>query len=516
MGAQRRRRAIAIVAGGLGLLIPVIATADDRSCSAMTAAGLLPDTTIQSAKAAPATDGMPAYCEVTGTIRPVEGSQIGVVYRLPEGWNGKLVGLGGGGFAGDVTLQTATAALQRAYAVAQTDLGHKSADSLDPKFAIAPSGKLDEAAVADFGHRATHLMTVVGKETVRRYYGKQQARAYFQGCSTGGRQGLMEMQRYPDDYDGVIAGAPVYNTLVYSTAVLRTQFFHAKPESNLRPEHVTLIAKAVMTACDKLDGIEDGILTDPRQCKWDPGALQCAGAAGPDCLTAAQVETVRTMYRGLERNDGRLVAAPLLRGGEPDWLMRSVGTPQLPVGLNARLGAPFISHLVKQRPDYDLFTFDPVKDVAELDASVAAENIVAQDPDISPFIKHGGKLILWHGFNDPGPSPLQTIKYYEAVVDTVGKQLAASGKPAAIDQDVRLFLAPGVYHCRGGPGPDKFDALTALDTWIEQGKPPERIIATKANAKISRPLCPYPQLARYNGSGDADDAASFTCAAAEK
>jgi feruloyl esterase len=462
----------------------------------------------------PAAGGLPEYCEVTATVSPVAGSRIGVVYRLPAGWNGKLVGLGGGGFAGDVTLQTATPALQRAYAVAQTDMGHPSTEALDPKFALGPDGKLDKPAVTDFGHRATHLMTVVGKATVATYYGKPQSRAYFQGCSTGGRQGLMEAQRYPDDYDGIVAGAPVYNTLVYSTAVLRTQFFHARPESNLRPEQVTLIAKAVMKSCDKLDGVEDGILTDPRQCHWDPGELQCKDGEGPDCLTAAQVETVRTMYRGVTRSDGRLVAAPLLRGGEPDWLIRSVGTPQLPVGLNARLGAPFISYLVKQNPAYDLFKFDPAKDMAELDASFAAQNVVAQDPDISPFIKHGGKLILWHGFNDPGPSPLQTIKYYEAVVDTVGKKLSTAAKPEAMDQDVRLFLAPGVYHCRGGPGPDKFDGLTALDTWLEQSKPPERIIATKVDAKISRPLCPYPQLARYNGSGDTDDAASFTCAAA--
>jgi feruloyl esterase len=487
------------------LATPAAALADD--CAGLAQAGRFADTTVASAVSVepdPA-HGLPGYCEVTATIRPVPGSEIGVVYRLPASWNGKLVGIGGGGMAGNVKLETAAPNLARGYATAQTDMGHPSPDALDPAWALAAPGKLNEEKVIDFGHRATHLMTVVGKDVVRTYYGRAQSRAYWEGCSTGGRQGLMEMQRYPDDYDGVVAGAPVYNMLVYTTAVLRTQHFHARPGSNLTPAQLQLLSSAVTKACDARDGVQDGILSDPRQCHFDPAVLQCpAGASGDSCLSAQQVETVRKMYQGVETTDGRLAAAPLLPGGEPDWLTRSLGNERMKLGLNSLLGAPFISYLVKKDPGYDLFTFDPNKDIDEAEHSFARRQVAATDADLGAFFRHGGKLILWHGFNDPGPSPIQTLKYYE---DVAAKQ----GGP--IDDRARLFMVPGVYHCRGGPGPDKFDALAAIDDWVEHGRAPTQILATRADRKLSRPLCPYPQLARYSGAGDPADAASFTCTA---
>jgi feruloyl esterase len=258
-----------------------------------------------------------------------------------------------------------------------------------------------------------------------------------------------------------------------------------------------------MKACDAKDGVEDGILGDPRQCKFDPAVLQCQGTGGDDCLSAQQVDTVRKMYQGVDTADGRTAAVPLLPGGEPDWLLRSVGNEKMKLGLNSLLGAPFISYLVKKDPNYDLFSFDPNKDVEEAERSFARREIAATDADLGPFFRHGGKLILWHGFNDPGPSPVQTAKYYEEVAAKAG---------GAIDDRARLFFVPGVYHCRGGPGPDKFDALSALDDWVEKGTAPARILASRADRKLSRPLCPYPQLARYSGSGDQSDAANFTCA----
>jgi feruloyl esterase len=487
-------------------LAPTIAFAADN-CASLAKPGLFPQTTIASATtvAADAARGTPAFCEVTGTISPEKESRIGVVYRLPANWNGKLLGLGGGGFSGNPRIEVAAPNLARGYATAQTDLGHASLDSLDPAWALAGPGKLNSEAVVDFGHRATHLMTVTGKAVVKAYYGRPQRRAYWEGCSTGGRQGLAEMQRYPDDYDGVVAGAPVYNMLVYTTAVLRTQHFHAKPGSNLAPGQVSLLSNAVLKACDPQDGVTDGILGDPRRCNFDPAELQCKGEGGQDCLTAAQVETARKMYQGVKTADGELAAAPLLHGSEPDWLSRSVGNERMKLGLNSLLGAPFISYLVKMNPAYDLFSFDPNKDVPVAEASFARAQVAASNPDLSAFFGRGGKLILWHGFNDPGPSPMQTIKYYDEVAASTGGD---------IQNRARLFLAPGVYHCRGGPGPDKFDALGALDDWMEKGTAPTRIVATKADTKLSRPLCPYPQLARYSGSGDTNDAANFTCAAA--
>jgi feruloyl esterase len=466
-------------------------------------------TTIDSAMAiaADAARNLPAYCEVHATIAPVEGSHIRAVYRLPADWNGKMLGIGGGGFAGNVGLEAAAPGLARGYAVIQNDLGHPSPSALDPSFALDADGRPNIPGIVDFGHRATHLATSVGKEVVMRAYGRAPAHAYWQGCSTGGRQGLAEVQRYPNDYDGVIAGAPVYTPLVYSNAILRVQAFHGKPESNLSPAQVPLIRNAVLAACDTMDGVADGIITDPRRCTWDPVELQCgasasASAASGNCLTPAQVETVRRVYAGVRTRDGKFAATPLMRGGESDWARRMIGDANMPLGLNALLGAPFVSFIVKRDPAYDLLSFDPERDMAALDGGIAAAEVHQQNADISPFVNRGGKLLLWHGFNDPGPSPLSTIEYFESVLATV---------PAAQD-NVRLFLAPGVLHCAGGAGPDRFDALTAIENWVETGTPPASMIATKADSPVSRPLCPYPALPHYKGTGDPNDATSFECA----
>ena len=495
----------------LSLLVAVVATAvtplplayGQDACGVLVSKPSFAATTILSAKAVPANaeSKLPAFCEVQATISPVQGSHIGAIYRLPQNWNGKVLGIGGGGFAGNLTIQAAANGLARGYAVIQNDMGHASPDSLDPSFAIKAPGQPNTEGIIDFGHRATHLATTVGKEVVTKLYGKAPQRAYWEGCSTGGRQGLAEIQRYPGDYDGVIAGAPVYTPLVYANSMLRVQAFHAKPGSNLLPAHVPLIQKAVLAACDMKDGVADGILTDPRTCGWDPAELQCKGAATEQCLTPAQVETVRRVYAGVKRSDGRVAAMPLMRGGESDWVNRMIGTAKLPLGLNAALGAPFMSHIVKADPTYDILKYDPERDMAALEGGIAGEHVHQQNPDISPFVARGGKLLLWHGFNDPGPSPLSSIEYYEKVLEKV---------PSSRDS-VRLFLAPGVLHCRGGAGPDRFDSLTALENWVERGIPPASMIATKENDKISRPLCPYPQQARYKGTGDTNDASSFQC-----
>jgi feruloyl esterase len=285
--------------------------------------------------------------------------------------------------------------------VIQNDMGHESTGALDPKFTIKAPGEPNVEAIIDFGHRATHVATDVGKRLVSSYYGRAPQHAYWQGCSTGGRQGLAEIQRYPTDYDGVIAGAPVYTPLVYSNAILRVQAFHKKPDSNLLPEHVPLIQKHVLAACDAKDGVADGILTDPRSCTWDPGELACKGAPSADCLTQAQIETVRRVYAGVKTKDGQFAAMPLMRGGESDWINRMIGTKEQPLGLNSVLGAPFMSYIVKHDPSYDVMSFDPERDMKALSSGLAAE-VHQQNPDISTFIGRGGKLLLWHGFNDPG------------------------------------------------------------------------------------------------------------------
>jgi feruloyl esterase len=489
-----------------------------------------PQTTIRSATVVPADaiSGRAEHCQVNATISPGPASHIGVVYRLPVAnrWNGKLLGIGGSGWAGDLTIGSATLGLSRGYATLQTDTGHPSPNPFDLTWSLLAPGQLAEEAVVDYGHRAIHVMTTVGKKVARAYYGRSYDFAYFQGCSNGGRQGFHEVQRHPTDYDGVISGAPVYNVGVFMSAIWRTQIFHAEPGRNLLPAHVPLLAQAVVAACDtrgRVDRVADGIITNPLRCRFDPRSLQCADptdGSNPTCLSARQVETVRELYGGYRTPDGEVIAEGITHGSEPDWALRSVGVPAFPIGLNAVLGSPFFSYLVKLDPTFSPFDVDVDHDIEEAKAAFAARQIEATNPDVRPFTGGGGKWILWHGFDDPGPSPKQTARYFETVVDTIGKRLHAddddddgNNSLRAAQQHVRYFLAPGVFHCGGGPGPDVVNPnlLTALEQWVERGVAPERIIASKNNSPLARPMCPYPQLARYVGSGSTEDPVNFVC-----
>jgi feruloyl esterase len=496
-------------------LMPTVAAAaasgGARACTALSTVRTFKDTTITTARmiGADTKAKTPAYCEVTGTITPVPGSQITVVYRLPDGWNGKLVGLGGGGWAGNLTLDrsgarayAAAANLALGYATAQTDGGHPSTEIWDTSWAA------NVESFKDFSYRAVHLMTTVGKAVVARYYGEPQKRAYFQGCSTGGRQGLMEVQRFPNDYDGVISGAPVYSFLTQTSALVRNEAF-AKPGAALTTAQVTRLHEAVLAACDAQDGLKDGIVTDPRACSFDPATLQCPqGAATPDCLTAPQVAAVRSVYTGLKTTDGRTASYPLSRGGEGGWARFVVLTPvtDSSAGIgDIGNGLGGLRKALFGNPDYDLRAFDAERDLQKLRDSEFAGLYEAKDPNIAAFVAHGGKLLLWHGFDDPGPSASATIEYYESVRQTTGPQ--APG----LDASLRLFLLPGVYHCRGGPGADGFDSLAALDRWVDSGHAPDDGVATREDGKLSRPLCRYPTLPHYKGSGDPAAASSFEC-----
>lgn len=504
MSAQGR---VATAAVMLGLLVwdPGLTVARDgggaAACSELTSTRAFKDTTISTARmiGADAATQAPSYCEVTGVITPAPGSQITVVYRLPQPWNGKFVGLGGGGWAGNITLgrggprsSSSAAHLAQGYATGQTDGGHSSTDVGDTSWASNPQ------SVTDFSYRAIHLMTTVGKAVVARYYGHAQKRAYFQGCSTGGRQGLMEVQRYPSDYDGVSAGAPVYSLLTQTNNLVRSLTF-AAPGAALSASQLTRLHEAVLEACDAQDGLKDGIVTDPRSCSFDPVVLQCqAGTSTPDCLTAPQVAAVRSVYAGLKTADGRTASYPLSRGSEGSWT-RFGAVPGPGNGLAG------LRKLLFGDPDFNLRSFDAERDLARMRSSEMAGQYEAQNPDITPFVAHGGKLLLWHGFDDPGPSPLGTIEYYENVRAVTGP------KTPGVDSSVRLYLLSGVYHCAGGPGADGFESLAALDRWVESGQSPNDLIATRQDGKLSRPLCAYPTLPRYKGNGNPADADSFEC-----
>ena len=511
---RARRRSLSLGASAALVLVPLLALAAaparaqpaGGACAGLAADNRFAGAKIMSARlvAADPAKGLPGFCEVKGTASPTPGSHIGVVYRLPEAWNGKLLGIGGGGWAGNVTLEAAAEGLAKGYAVAETDAGHPSADGVDMTWALTADSKRNLDTTEDFGWRAVHVMTMLGKQVLDLYYGKPTLKAYFQGCSTGGRQGLMEIQRFPDDYDGVIAGAPVYDFTVQTSAVMRTQFFHADPESNLLAAQATLLNKAALDACDGLDGLKDGIITDPRACRFDPVVLQCkSGQSPPECLTAKQVATVRKAYEGLKAPDGRVIAWPLMRGGEMDWVSRSIGNPRAPLGLNAALGSAGIQVIIYRDPKRDLLTMAPEALLRDIDANSYTAAFEAKDPDIRKFAARGGKLLLYHGVYDPGPSVLSTIKYFEA---------ARAGLGARAGQ-VELFLVPGMYHCRGGPGVDQFDSLDALDKWVMTAAPPSLIPASNKDTGIQRPLCPYPALPAYDGKGDPKALASFICRA---
>ena len=510
---KSRNGAVWLAVLGVLALAPALArtTGDAAACTALTTTRAFKDTTITSARMMGADEQArtPAYCEVTVSITPVPGSHITAVYRLPKSWNGKLVGVGGGGWAGNITLERCDARacpaavnLARGFATAQTDGGHAMTDPWDTTWAA------NSESVTDFSYRAVHLMTTVGKAVVTRYYGKAPKRAYFQGCSTGGRQGLMEIQRFPEDYDGVISGAPVYSLLTQTSALVRNETF-AAPGAALTAGQISRLHDAALAACDAQDGLKDGIVTDPRACAFDPASVQCkTEAPTPDCLTAAQVAAVRSVYAGVTTADGRIASYPLSRGSEASWSRFVViaPVPGAKAGTgDAGNGLGGLRERLFGNADYDLTAFAAERDLSKVRDGAFAASYEAKNPNIAPFIAHGGKLLLWHGFDDPGPSPLATIEYYENVRQESGPQAAA------VDANVRLFLLSGVYHCRGGPGADGFDSLAALDRWVESGQAPDDVIATREDGKLSRPLCRYPTLPRYKGSGDPASADSFQC-----
>ncbi len=494
----------ALAASGLVVGSAAFAKPGAGACAKLLSA-TFPNTTISSAKEVAASDSAktPAYCEVMGVVSPVKDSHIGVVYRLPDSWNGKLLGLGGGGWAGNVKIEPAEPGLAKGYATAQTDGGHPSPSLWDTSWAASP------AAAEDFAHRAIHLMTTTGKAVVAKYYDQPQEQAYFQGCSTGGRQGLMEVQRYPDDYNGVISGAPVYSLATQTTGLLRSLAF-ASPGASMTSAQLSRLSEAALAACDDQDGLKDGIITDPRACNFDPAVIQCkAGEPGESCLSPAQVAAVRAVYAGVKAQGGQFASYPLSRGSELAW-DRFIATDKPADGAAlatsaAGAGLGGLRAALFGKADFDLTRFSADRDYKPLRTSAFAKLYEAKDPNIVAFVSKGGKLILWHGFEDPGPSPLATIDYYKDV------QRVTGSKAGPLDAGVRFFIAPGVYHCRGGPGADTFDTLGALDKWVQKGHAPETLLATRQDGKLSRPLCRYPALPRYKGAGDPNSADSFAC-----
>ena len=472
----------------------------------------LPNTTITAAEfvpaaAAPATarggrggGPLPAHCRVTAVLAPSSDSHIEMELRMPaEGWNGKFLAVGNGGWAGNIETGAVSAGLARGYAAASNDTGHKSSSSPGGSFVVGHPEK-----VVDFGYRSMHEMAVQSKAIIKAFYNRAPSLSFYQGCSTGGRQGLMEAQRFPEDFDAIIAGAPVYNQIHLNESQVSLQVEMLKDPARLVPAaKVTLFNNAVLAMCDEKDGVKDGIVSDPRTCKFDPATLLCKSGDAADCFTAAQVDSAKKAYAPVTTKSGELVYPGHSPGFEFGWRIPTTAAAMNP------LFADMPRYLGRQDANFDLMSFD-----LDTDLALAMKNgavIEASDPNLARFKARGGKLLLYHGWADPGPAPENTINYYNAVTKALGGSKQ--------DDWMRLFLMPGMGHCSGGVGPDQADFLGAMETWKEKGSAPNQIIATRNGGgrggltPMTRPLCPFPQLAKYSGSGSADDAKNFVCAA---
>ena len=465
----------------------------EARCTALQGATSFANTVIaRTQRVLPAGRDLAPYCEVTATISPVPGSKITAVYRLPDNWNGKMLGLGGGGWSGNITLQAAQPGLARGYALAQTDGGHPQTDSANPAWTLN-----NPVLVTDFAHRAVHETAVVGKQVVAAFYGRTANRNYFQGCSTGGRMAMMETQRYPDDYEGVIAGAPVYSLLVQTSNVVRDQIFRA-PGAEISVSLMKKVNAAAVAACDKDDGLADGVVNKPYACKWDPSAMACKAGADPkSCLAPAQVKAVRQAYTTVKTRSGVVGNYGLTRGSEAGWnpfVATVYATAR--TSINGSLGE--LVPLIFGDADFPMSQFNIEKHQAAVHQTPFAKEYEASSTDLSRFFQRGGKLLLWHGMDDPGPSALATADYYDRAVKQNG------------GDNIRFYGLPGVYHCGGGPGADQLDTITALEQWVEQGKAPGDLVAKNTRAGFERPACQWPRTPRYT-SGDDKSAASFRC-----
>jgi len=434
---------------------------------------------------------LPAFCRVAATLSPVEGSEIGIELWLPEAavWNGRYLALGNGGFAGSIGTNAMLDPLRRGYAASSTDTGHST-----------PGGSflLDEAQRIDFAYRAVHEMATQSKRLIRAFYDRSEDYAFFSGCSTGGRQALTAAQRFPADFDGIVAGAPAsYVSHLQGQQLWMSRVGYQAGGTPIPPEKFPLINDAVIAACDLDDGVGDLVIENPRACAFDPRILLCAAGGGNACLTDAEVSTLASLYRGPVTSDGASIFPGSVLGSESGWGQMTGAQPMA-------LAVDIYRYTVFGDENWSYEDFDAGRDIPYA-AGVIGEALDANDPDLSPLAANGGKLLLYHGWADPGITPYSTVSYYESVIDTMGADAADS---------IRLFMVPGMGHCGGGEGPGTFDAIGVIDQWVTSGTAPDRIVASRSRGGVvdrTRPLCPYPQIAVYGGAGSTDLAGNFVC-----
>lgn len=467
---------------------------------------------------------IPAFCRVRADIHPSKDSDIKIEVWMPAEWNGKYQGQGNGGFAGTIDYSGLASAVRRGYASAGTDTGH-AGEVTDARWALGHREK-----IIDFSYRSIHEMSVKAKAMVAAFYGKGPHHSYFSSCSDGGREALMEAQRFPDDYDGIVAGAPAnFWTHLLAGAAWNNQIMLADPSSYISPAKLPAISVAAIASCDAKDGLADEIISDPAHCHFDPAQIQCKGPESDSCLTEPQVTALKKIYAGPQTSSGNQIFPGFMPGGElggGGWELWITG-PAPGKSLLFAFGTHFFADMIFDDANWDFRKFKLEEDTQLADKKMAAI-LNATDPDLRPFQKRGGKLIMYHGWSDAAISPINSIRYSDSVVKKMG---------SGTGDFMRLFMVPGLQHCSMGPGPNSFgqgslgpqgdpehDVLSAVERWVESGVAPQKIIATKYvddldpshGVKMTRPLCPYPQVARYNGTGDKNDAANFDCAETEK
>jgi feruloyl esterase len=466
---------------------------------------------------------LPAFCEVHGIIKPTAVSAINFEVWLPAaGWNGKLQTVGNGGLAGTISYPAMATALKAGFATASTDTGHTAAE---PKDWLQNKDRM-----IDYSYRGLHLTTVDAKSIVDSYYTQPAKTAIYSGCSTGGKQGLMEAQRFPADFDGILAGDAANFWTHQMMNELWDGVITGTPETTLPAEKLQMIQTAVLEQCDALDGVKDGLITDPKRCKFDPKKLICKGGDAANCLTAAQEGAVEKMYSGpVNPRTGAKLYTGFYPGSEVGW---GKGGNQPVINRTTTSGVSsndFMRFALFANPGFEFRNFDFDRDAQAIDEKLAAISN-ATDPNLEEFRKLGHKLLYYHGASDPLIPAQNGINYYESVEADQSKRGNDAAKTQAF---FRVFLVPGLYHCAGGPGAIAFgtsspapagqvdadhDAVNALSRWVENGAAPDKIIATKyvdnSPAKgiaFQRPLCPYPLAARYKGNGDTNDAANWSC-----
>jgi hypothetical protein len=465
---------------------------------------------------------MPAFCRVAGVAKPTSDSEIKFEVWLPAFvWNGKYEQVGNGGLAGTIPLPAMAEPLLRGYAVAGTDDGHDAVFT-DASWALGHPEK-----VVDFGYRAVHQTAIQAKAIVQAFYGKDPAQAYFVGCSDGGREALMEGERFPADFHGIIAGAPANDwTHLMFKFVRDEQTLRSDPGKYIPADKLAVLQSATLAACDRLDGVKDGLVENPGQCRFDPAVIQCKDADGTTCLTAAQVEMARSIYGPLRNSrTGTLLSPGFSPGAEAipgNWAVWILGPKAGEPSLQAAIANSSFADLVFEKPTWDFRTLNFDQDVTFADDKLAAI-LNSTNPDLHAFKERGGKLIQYHGWADSAIPPQESIGYFESAQ-------AANGSTSDF---YRLFMVPGMSHCGNGAGASAFgnsvvvpqpDALhdvgMALDEWVAHGVAPDQIIGTgfvdgdpAKGVVMTRLLCPYPQQAHYKGTGDINIAASFTCQA---